>query len=557
MPVTVPLPEVEVRVPPERASVAAERVNVDFARVPPETVSVALTVVLAARVAVPALTVRLLKGWVMFTIAAAVKTTVLVPAVKVALAAVTVQFPPTVIVEPFAVRVPLVPMVTEPAVMPRFDTEVVRMVFPVAPPTEFWTVRRPARVRAFVAIVYVMPAATLESKVTGPPNSVAEALKVIVRAAFEMKVMGAAKFHVADVVAFVQLPFVTVQEPVALEVMNAAAALMLTFPVSATVDVPVRRPPPTVSPPCAVRAKLVALVLRVPLTVRRPVTVRAAPRVLVPALWVMILKLCVAARVIDPVAPKTTVDVPLFQVAFAAVEVQLPLTVIVEAFAVSVPFVPIVMPPAVMARLPAPVVRTVFPVGPPTLFWIVRRPPQRRAFVAIVYVMPLPRLVSRTRLLNSFVAPARAAKVRLALAPSPMVTVLVPATHDADVDAFVHVPLTVQMDPPRFTMVVAVRMLTLPVAVTFEFRAKNVPWMLKRPLMVRAQLDPAAVSSVPVKPVMSMLAIVVAAARVVVPVAFASKIALSVAAGVQPQDAPPDAFDQFDVLFHEPPAPIR
>src|SRR5438094_72964 len=40
--------------------------------------------------------------------------------------------------------------------------------------------------------------------------------------------------------------------------------------------------------------------------------------------------------------------------------------------------------------------------------------------------------------------------------------------------------------------------------------------MANGPLMVRGQLD-AVVSSVPVKPVMSMLAIVVAAARVVVP----------------------------------------
>src|SRR5947209_583212 len=64
-----------------------------------------------------------------------------------------------------------------------------------------------------------------------------------------------------------------------------------------------------------------------------------------------------------PVAPNATVEEPALIVAFAALEVQLPLSVIVEAFAVSVPFAPIVRPAIVTARLLAPVVRTVFPVG--------------------------------------------------------------------------------------------------------------------------------------------------------------------------------------------------
>jgi hypothetical protein len=130
-PETVALPEVDVRVPPESARFAVERVNVDFASVPEETVNVALTVVFAARVDVPAPTVRLLNAWVMVIVAVAVNVTVLVPAAKVAFAAVTVQFPPTLIVDPFAVSVPRVPIVTEPAVMPRLDPDVVRIVFPV------------------------------------------------------------------------------------------------------------------------------------------------------------------------------------------------------------------------------------------------------------------------------------------------------------------------------------------------------------------------------------------------------------------------------------------
>jgi hypothetical protein len=56
---------------------------------------------------------------------------------------------------------------------------------------------------------------------------------------------------------------------------------------------------------------------------------------------------------------------------------------------------------------------------------------------------------------------------------------------------------------------------------------------------------------------MSMLAMVVAAARVVVPVGTALKIALSVAAGVQPHDAPLAVLDQLAAVFQAPPAPIR
>ena len=107
---------------------------------------------------------------------------------------------------------------------------------------------------AFVDIVYVMPAASDVSNVTGPANSVAEALKVIVCEDPDVKTIGAAKLHDAEVVEFVQLPFVTVHEPVPVDVMYATAALMFTFPVSATIDAPEMRLPPTVSPPWAVRA---------------------------------------------------------------------------------------------------------------------------------------------------------------------------------------------------------------------------------------------------------------------------------------------------------------
>jgi hypothetical protein len=74
--------------------------------------------------------------------------------------------------------------------------------------------------------------------------------------------------------------------------------------------------------------------------------------------------------------------------------------------------------------------------------------------------MPPRAVVSRMRLLNSLVGPVKAANVRVSLADSRMVTVLVPATQAADVDKLVHPPLTVQVDPPKLTTVPAVRTVT-------------------------------------------------------------------------------------------------
>jgi hypothetical protein len=234
-----------------------------------------------------------------------------------------------------------------------------------------------------------------------------------------------------------------------------------------------------------------------------------------------------------------------------------PLIVIVDPFDVRLPSVAIVSAPAVIPRFEAEVVRMVDPVAPPVEFRTVRVAPIVSEFDAIVYVMLVMTVESRTRLLNSLVPPAKAAKVNVALAASRIVTELVPATQEADVDPLVHVPLTVHVDPPRLTTVVGVRTFTFPVIVIVEFRAKSVPWMLRGPLTVRDQFDPVTVSSVPVNPVMSILAMVVAAASEVVPVGTALKIALSVAAGVHPQAAPPDEFDQLAPVFQAPPAPIR
>ena len=80
--------------------------------------------------------------------------------------------------------------------------------------------------------------------------------------------------------------------------------------------------------------------------------------------------------------------------------------------------------------------------------------------------------------------------------------------------------------------------------------------MRNAPLIVKAQFDPV-VSNVPLKPVISMLAIVVAAASVMVPLGLALKMAWFDATGVQAQEAPPAELDQLAPVFHAPPAPIR
>jgi hypothetical protein len=78
-------------------------------------------------------------------------------------------------------------------------------------------------------------------------------------------------------------------------------------------------------------------------------------------------------------------------------------------------------------------------------------------------------VASSVRLLNSLAAPPR--RVKVALAAARIVTELAPATQEAEVDRFVQVPLTVQVDPPRSTNDAAVKIVTFPTTVTTEFRA--------------------------------------------------------------------------------------
>lgn len=251
-----------------------------------------------------------------------------------------------------------------------------------------------------------------------------------------------------------------------------AAEEIATLPaIVALPDVEVIAPPPRVTLPFTVSV-FVPFAKVPPFTLSAP-AVSWLPCVMVPAEIVRTLNDCVAPRVIVAAALKTTVEAFALSVAPAAVDVQLPETVIVLALAVRVPFVPIETVPAAMARLDPEVLRTVLPVAPPAEFWMVRIPPTRRPLVAIVYVMPAATLVSKVRLLNSLTP--RFPKVRVPVAPSRIVTMLLPADHNAEVDAFVHVPVTVQVLDARTMYAFAVDTLTLPLTVTAEPSARRAP----------------------------------------------------------------------------------
>jgi hypothetical protein len=119
----------------------------------------------------------------------------------------------TLTIEAFAVRRPPLPTMIAPPVRPRLA--VASVVVP-APP---WTVRVPAQISGFVAIVNVTVDAPLLNATS--LNSAAlpgRTAKVMVREADELNVIGARKSQDADVEAFVQEPE-TVQEPAPAEAM--------------------------------------------------------------------------------------------------------------------------------------------------------------------------------------------------------------------------------------------------------------------------------------------------------------------------------------------------
>ena len=198
-------------------------------------------------VATPGFTVRLFTVCEMLIVPPdALTTTVEVPTVNVPR---WVSIEVTVMVDALAVSAPPAFTFNVIALIDRFTPLVFRVVVP-APPA---TVRVPPVLKAFVDIVKTTVAAP-ELNVTLPPNSCATLAKVIVCEAAELKVMGAAKFHEAEVVEFVQDPE-TVHEP-PLEVTYPAELFTLTSAATKTVDAFVRRipdPPLTVIPPPTVR----------------------------------------------------------------------------------------------------------------------------------------------------------------------------------------------------------------------------------------------------------------------------------------------------------------
>lgn len=199
-------------------------------------------------VATPGFTVRLFTVCEMLIVPPdALTTTEEVPTVNVPR---WVSIEVAVMVDALAVSAPPGFTFNVTAVTARFAPLVFRVVVP-APPA---TVKVPPVLKAFANIVKTTVAAP-ELNVTLPPNSCATFAKVIVCEAPELKVIGAAKFHEADVEELVQDPE-TVHEPPPAEVMYPAALFTVTLAAAETVDAFVRRipvPPLTVIPPPTVR----------------------------------------------------------------------------------------------------------------------------------------------------------------------------------------------------------------------------------------------------------------------------------------------------------------
>ena len=190
-------------------------------------------------------------------------------------------------------------------------------------------------------------------------------------------------------------------------------------------------PPPRVTLPLMVRTF-------VPFASVPPFTFNAAavialPAVAVPAEIVRMLNAWAPPSVIVPEAAKLTVEVFGLNAAPAAVDVQLPYTVMTLPLAVNVPFVPRVRLPAVMVNAAPEVLRTVLAVGVALELRIRSAPAILRPFVTIVYATPAAAALSRVRLLNSFPARLVPAKVIVAAEASLKRIVPVPADQEADV----------------------------------------------------------------------------------------------------------------------------
>src|SRR3989449_6727698 len=149
--------------------------------------------------------------------------------------------------------------------------------------------------------------------------------------------------------------------------------------------------------------------------------------------------------------PVVSVIVPLVPPVIVTLE-----TVNVEAFAVRIPPLPTFNAPPVNPRLA--VARAVVDDPSETI----SVPAQFRALVDIVKVCAVAAVEPNVMLLNSL--PERFAPANVIVPPIALlkVTVPVPAPHDADVEAFVQVPVTVHVDEFRTRYPFAALMFTFP-----------------------------------------------------------------------------------------------
>src|SRR5439155_1115747 len=415
----------------------------------------------------------------------------------------------------FAVNTPPSSMVIAPPVRPRL---LVASVVAPAPP---WTAKVPDQMRRFVAMVNVTVDGPLLNAMSvnsaAPPGRTA---KVIVWETDELNVMDAAKFQDADVDVCVQDPE-TVHEPegvIAPEVPPVIVTL-----VALTTDVPAVKVAPLFTvrfPPGPVSARFpverVALLLSVSVPPhRRPfvtmVNVAAAVGLNCTLLNSETPKL---AKVIvrDEPELKTTVPVPTdhdplvdefvheppkFQV--AAPKLKYPAAAMLTfPVMVFVPAAPAVIPPAMFAarvatvNVKVPLARTEppFTVNVPETStspdWVtvpaaemtrllklllafrmamLATPLIVTVLVPFVNTEPAPLVSQLPVLVNELVVSVIVPLVPPVIA-TPValvnVTVPVPALHEADVEAFVQVPVTVQVDEPMTTYTFAALTFTLP-----------------------------------------------------------------------------------------------
>ena len=404
--------------------------------------------------------------------------TVLDAAVKTEPAPDVSQFPATV-QEPEAVIVPEVPPVIVTLVTLTADVPAVKVAplftvrFPPGPVKARFAVERvalllsvnvPPQRSPFVAMVNVAAAVGLRCTLLN--SETPKLAKVIVRDEPELNTtVPVPADHDPLVVEFVHEP---PKFQVVAPRLKYPEAAMLTLPV--IVFVPAA---PPVIPPAMFAARVATVSVKVLLARTEPAFTVKVPETSTRPVWVTVpaaemtrlLKLLPAFRIARLATPLiVTVLVPFVNTEPAPLVSQLPVLVNEPVVSVIVPLVPPViatldtvtvdafavrMPP--LPTLSAPPVRPRLAVASAVVeepSEIVSVPPQMRALVAIVNVWADAAEELNEMLLNSL--PGRFVPANVIVPPVALVkvTVPVPGVHEADVEAFVQVPVTVQLDEP-------------------------------------------------------------------------------------------------------------